>query len=366
VEAKQSNDFSGSGNDVTLDAAGSALTTQLTSTNCASSIMLAPGGQPADAIVGQPISSTAYQPEPGGGPVQVDVVNSNGQTVTSYNGPVSVALIQTGNGSTNPTPSTLGGTTTVNAVSGVASFGDLTVSAPGNGYALGFTGPSGSSATSNSFDVHQNGTVCQAGATCTTDQQSSDYSAGTAGAIDAAITSPGGTNGTYLGVNQGFAILSESIDFGTWSSSTRSSECPNETPGAHFVYGSFTDGSGAVVARAFNVSLTTIANLGANLSALIPAQEICFASAKPFQTVSPNRTLVAAQAVTLPDGSPGYAGTLPTCTGATGFNNLFDPTIDPSTGPCITNRSGNPTALGSLNGGTLTIQMSSPIDAWVN
>jgi hypothetical protein len=290
----------------------------------------------------------------------VKIVDGSGNVVTSYNGPVSVSLVTPTNPLTNPTPATLSGTTTRNASSGVASFNDLSVNAPGNGYTLKASGPNSSTTTSSSFSIHQQGTVCSSGSTCTTDQKSADQ--GTPGAIDSSIISPGGT---YLGVTQPNAILSETLDFGTWPQATRSAQCPDETPGSHFVYGSFTTSTGAPVQRAFELDVTTQTSLSANIAALTPGQMICFASAHPFTAQSGN-SLVPAAPTTLPDGSPGYVGEAPTCNNATGFNPLLAPTVDPTTGPCVSDREGNATPVGNLVGGTLTIKMTSPIDFWGN
>ncbi len=72
-----------------------------------------------------------------------------GNTDVSFTGDVTVSL------GTNPGGGFLGGTLTVGAVNGVASFGDLTVSSAGTGYTLVASAPvSGAkSATSNAFDI---------------------------------------------------------------------------------------------------------------------------------------------------------------------------------------------------------------------
>src|SRR5205085_6515535 len=126
-----------------------------------------------------------------------------------------VSLNTPANPLTNPTPSTLGGTTTRNATGGVASFADLTVNNAGNAYTLTARGPNSSTATSSSFDIHQTGTVCQTGQSCQT--ESSNLNANVPGTIDATISSPG----TFLGVTNPAAILSETLDFGSWPAATR-------------------------------------------------------------------------------------------------------------------------------------------------
>lgn len=79
--------------------------------------------------------------------VQVGVLDSNGNLVSTSSDTVTLMLAN------NPAGATLGGTTTVNAVNGVATFSDLTLDQAGLGYTLsaGATGLTG--ATSLSFDV---------------------------------------------------------------------------------------------------------------------------------------------------------------------------------------------------------------------
>jgi len=106
-------------------------------------------GTPADqlAFIVQPHSAVARQiitPA-----VQVTALDPLGNTDVSFTGQVTVSL------GTNPGGGFLGGTLTVGAVKGVASFGDLTVSSAGTGYTLVASAPpSGAkSATSKAFDI---------------------------------------------------------------------------------------------------------------------------------------------------------------------------------------------------------------------
>jgi N-acetylneuraminic acid mutarotase len=80
-------------------------------------------------------------------PVVVAIQDQFGNTNTSATGSVSLAF------STNPGGATLGGTTTVAAVAGVATFSNLTVSATGVGYVLGASAAGVTSGLSNAFDV---------------------------------------------------------------------------------------------------------------------------------------------------------------------------------------------------------------------
>ncbi len=77
----------------------------------------------------------------------VTVEDGFGDVVTSYNGPVTISL---GN---NPGGGSLGGTLSVNAVNGVATFSELTLDTAGTGYTILATGNGLTNATTDSFNV---------------------------------------------------------------------------------------------------------------------------------------------------------------------------------------------------------------------
>jgi hypothetical protein len=77
--------------------------------------------------------------------VRVAVEDQNGDVVTSSSAPVSLTL--------SPSGPTLGGTTTGNAVNGIATFSNLTVTKAGTGYTLVATSGTLSQATSAPFSV---------------------------------------------------------------------------------------------------------------------------------------------------------------------------------------------------------------------
>ena len=93
--------------------------------------------QPTSAVAGAVISPA----------VQVTALDPAGNVVPSFSGSVTMAF---GN---NPGGSTLGGTTTVAAVNGVASFGDLTADKTSTGYWLRATATGLSAATSADFAI---------------------------------------------------------------------------------------------------------------------------------------------------------------------------------------------------------------------
>ena len=80
-------------------------------------------------------------------PVTVTAQDVNGNTTTAFTGPVTVAL------GSNTAGATLGGTTTVNATAGVATFSGLTVNKAGTGYTLVASSGALTIATSNAFDI---------------------------------------------------------------------------------------------------------------------------------------------------------------------------------------------------------------------
>lgn len=81
------------------------------------------------------------------GSVAVRAVDAGGNTVLTFNGSVGVGL------DANPGNSALSGSTTMNAVNGVATFTDLALNRPGSGYALSFSSGGLLSVTSSPFSV---------------------------------------------------------------------------------------------------------------------------------------------------------------------------------------------------------------------
>jgi hypothetical protein len=94
--------------------------------------------QPNSANVDQAISP----------PVQVIVRDSTGGTDSSFTGTISVAL------ASNATGATLGGTTSVRPVDGIASFSNLAVNKAGT-YTLSASASGAATVTSSAFPVTQ-------------------------------------------------------------------------------------------------------------------------------------------------------------------------------------------------------------------
>ena len=94
-------------------------------------------------------------------PVTVQVQDANGNLETTATNAITLAL------AANPGGSTLGGTLTVNAINGVATFSDLTLNQLGNGYTLSASAPGLTGATSTAFNIiaGRAGTIGLPGAT---------------------------------------------------------------------------------------------------------------------------------------------------------------------------------------------------------
>ena len=154
VIAKQSNNFSGDpGNDLTFDAAHSNLVTTTTGTCRLGFGFLT---QPDDAQVNTNITSERYLPT--GAPVQVQVLDANGDLISSASVPVILSIAN------NPG----GGVLTsagVNAVGGIATFPALSISKTGLGYTLAATTTATSidAGASSAFDIVDVGKNCPAG-----------------------------------------------------------------------------------------------------------------------------------------------------------------------------------------------------------
>lgn len=117
---------------------GSPLTITATATPLPA-VALAFVSQPANTPMNAAISPA----------VSVRAIDADGNTVTGFAGPITIGF------GANPASAILGGSKTAAAVSGVATFNDLAVSAAGNGYTFTATSSGLTGATSSAFNVTQ-------------------------------------------------------------------------------------------------------------------------------------------------------------------------------------------------------------------
>ena len=197
----------------------------------------------------------------------------------------------------NPSGGVLSGTTTVNAVNGVATFSTLTIDKAGLGYQLLATSPGVSPAISRAFDEVDAATRCTGTGTCSTSASTptSTFS----------LTVPGGAT----------TVLSVSFDVGT------PLVCPGyiAQDGNWFSFLSTTTASGKVVT--YQVRPST------GGKEIVGATQFCLGAPYAFES----RAGGPAGPGVLPDGSSGFIALLPNCHAT-------------SLGPCIASRSTTPDA----------------------
>jgi len=161
VGAHQANQYnSATGNDFYLDSANSSLTTPV---NAVCRLEFASDGQPTDTQVNHTITSAAGS---SGGAVKVRALDANGNLVTGYSVPITIALGCTVDADS---AAVLSGTLTQNTSSGIASFADLaidTVNPIASPYCLdASTSVSSATATSSGFNIVT--VICDGSGTCT-------------------------------------------------------------------------------------------------------------------------------------------------------------------------------------------------------
>jgi hypothetical protein len=158
-------------------------------------VLITPGAASRLVFLVSPVGTAVGQPLAAPGGVQVAVEDGYDNVVTTDGSTVKIAL------GANPGSARLGGSLSVAAVRGVATFTDLTVSAPGGGYTLVASDGRLTSATSSPFDITASAPapafVRQLGAT--------GSAAANATAVDAAgnVYLAGYFIGKALGMNSG-------------------------------------------------------------------------------------------------------------------------------------------------------------------
>jgi hypothetical protein len=252
-----------------------------------SACSLAFTSEPADADTGQTISTSALNPA--GPPVTVEVLDGNGNPSPISGLPITASL------AANPGPGTLSGTTTQPAMNGVASFADLSINQPGDGYELGASSPGLSPATSTPFNEYTASVTCPPGQSCST-SSSTPTSTLTVNAPPSASAN----------------TLTISVDEGTQlACGGYGSQDPN--------WYAFTSSSTGEKTITYQVVPSSAEHR------VLAGFQFCLGA--PYEFTS--RSGAPAPPGTLPDGSSGYIGLLPNC---------------PATpaGPCIASRTSVP------------------------
>lgn len=243
--------------------------------------------EPHDAAVGDHISGVNFNPS--GPPVTVEVVDSAGKLVTSSSASVAIALAK------NPGSSSLAGTLNADAVRGIVKFAALSLGKPANGYELAAASKLTGTTDSSAFDEASDGSACAQNITCQTVVK-------TTAASFEVVANPETSE-----PNAG--SLLESIDVGA----------PLTCAGYTAVDPNWYSFTMTSVNRSKELSYTVSEPYPTNGTTPLPLSqtaEFCFAAPYEF-TTSAGTPAVAG---TLPDGTAGYVGLLPSC---------------PASGPCL-------------------------------
>jgi hypothetical protein len=271
MDAKQSNQFNGSGNDFQIDPAS------LLSVTASGSCKLAFVNEPNGTAVNSPI---ATQVGSAGSPVSVEVLDGAGHLVATSTAAVTVAI------GSNPGSGTLSGTATVAAGAGVASFPGLSINQTGTAYTLVATSPGITSAASSDFNIWGVLRGCS-GVPCS-GSSSTKSTTGT-------VTTSSASSGEFLGVGLGGVSFSCGLSYQ-----------PLSDPLSFDVLSvSGVADSSALFTNSLEISKSLVQSSGHPGAS---SWQICYGSQQPFTAMHATAGTVNIGGVTY------YTGLLPDCT----------------------------------------------------
>ncbi|HEY2316029.1 MAG TPA: hypothetical protein VGH96_20645 [Streptosporangiaceae bacterium] len=271
MDAKQSNQFNGSGNDFQIDPAS------LLSVTASGSCKLAFVNEPNGTAVNSPI---ATQVGSAGSPVSVEVLDGAGHLLATSTAAVTVAI------GSNPGSGTLSGTATVAAGAGVASFPGLSINQTGTAYTLVATSPGITSATSSDFNIWGVLRGCS-GVPCS-GSSSTKSTTGT-------VTTSSASSGEFLGVGLGGVSFSCGLSYQ-----------PLSDPLSFDVLSvSGVADSSALFTNSLEISKSLVQSSGHPGAS---SWQICYGSQQPFTAMHGTAGTVNIGGVTY------YTGLLPDCT----------------------------------------------------
>src|SRR5207248_3104863 len=228
--------------------------------------------------------------------LQITALDAAGNPVTGFTGSVTIAL---GN---NPGGSTLGGTTTVVAVNGVASFADLSANKTGTNYWLTATATGLSRATSSAFTITA-GTATELvfgtepGTTVANHQISPVVKVRALDAFGNIAAGFTGAVGVVLGSNPGGATLSGTTPVAAVSGVATFFDLSVDKAGTGYTLTASASGVPSVTSTAFDVTPGTATQLAFTVQ---PANTVAGA------VISPAVQVTALDAAGNP--VPGYSG----------------------------------------------------------
>jgi Pro-kumamolisin, activation domain/Bacterial Ig-like domain (group 3) len=280
--------------------------------------------QLAFTAAGQPSTVAANTPISPAGPVQVAIEDANGNIVAAATNQVTIAI------GTNPGGGTIGGTVTATAVKGIATFNNLTISAPGTGYTLVASASGLTSATSLLFNV----TAQPVKLAFTVPPSSINAGASINPAVAVSIEDANGNVVTgananitvAIGTNPGSGTLSGPATTLATTNGTGTATFPNLTisaAGTGYTLTASAAGLTGATSPAFNV-LATAAKLAFTVqpSNSLSGQSIAPAVQVAIQDSNGNIITSANTPITIAIGANPASGTLAGATTVTPFNGV--------------------------------------------
>jgi hypothetical protein len=306
---KQANNFNGPpGNNLNLDETASDMRTVVGGGACGLRFVT----QPAHARINQAITGSAF--DPSGPAVSVEVIDDAGQRVTGSTAPVTIAI------GANAGGGTLGGTKTVSASGGVASFSTLSIDKQGAGYTLVASSPGLTSATSDPFTIAQFAVSCTEDVDCSLSLNLTSTNQSIGGSSSVEVTA---LQGAIADTDAGF--LTTSLGIGGGLDCSGYVELTSDVITVDY---SALQREKRVVATIAKKVMQTDTNNGASFL------EQCFGAPYTFATDVGTPLEVNSDYVPGPYPAPEYKGLLPDCGGSA---QLDDPDTPGVSGPVISN-----------------------------
>jgi hypothetical protein len=300
---------------MTIDSAGSGYTLQATAsgltaaTSAAFNITVGPAAklgffqQPSNTVAGVAINP----------PVIVEVRDAGGNRVTSASNSIAIAI------GTNPSSGTLSGTTPVTAISGRATFSDLSIDKIGNGYTLAASSTGLTFATSSTFNITAGGATKLAffvqppsstagGATMTPAVQVDVQDAGgnRVGTATNSIT-------VAIGTNANSGTLSGTLTVSAVSGVAMFNTLKIDSAGTGYTLTASASGLAGATSNTFNITVGAAAKLGFRVPPSNSTGGVAFNPAiqVEVQDLGGNRVTTAGNSITLAIlSNPGPNGAL--------------------------------------------------------
>ena len=264
--------------------------------------------------------------------VTVQVEDANNNVVTTSTAAVAMAI------GTNPSGGTLSGTTSVNAVNGIATFSNLSINRTGTGYALAASSTGLTGATSNAFNItpgtasklvfSQQPTNAQAGSSITPaiTMQVED-------ANNNLVTTSTASIVVVIGTNAGGGTLSGTLTQSAVNGVATFANLSINKTGTGYTLAASSTGLAGTVSNGFNITAGAASKLAFNVQPSTTTAGQAISSAVTVQVQDANGNVVTTDAsnISITISAPGaFSGsstaTVSASSGVATFSNLV-PTV---------------------------------------